>query len=81
MVTYEHRDYCSSYRQSVFDTNVFYAVAEDTYWDVHRTYDCPVGYHWASTEEGYSRFTSKEDYGIEQHWHSEGGEDDCICMY
>jgi ELWxxDGT repeat protein len=57
----EHADRCGGFRQSSFDARVFFAVAEDTTWDTERSYDCPLGYHWATTEEAYYLFTGLED--------------------
>ena len=74
MVNPSHIDQCDSYRQSTYDQQVYFAVSESTYWDPTRTYDCPYGYHWASTDEGYAHFTSHADGGVEGYWHEGGGE-------
>jgi hypothetical protein len=55
------RDACGSFRQSTFDARVSFAVSQNTTWMPRRAYDCPVGYHWASTAEGYALFTSPTD--------------------
>jgi hypothetical protein len=73
MVLPRHRDLCGSFRQSAFDSRVFYAVSNHTTWLPGRTYDCPAGYHWASTEEGYRYFTSTGDASRQRFWHSDGG--------
>ena len=73
MIEQEHTDTCNSYKQSTYDRKMFYAVSENTYWDVDRTYDCPLGFHWASTEEGFEHFTSHSDVDVEDQWHADGG--------
>ena len=49
-------DACGSFRRSAFAPSVRFLVASpDTAargWETTRTYDCPVGYHWATTAEG-----------------------------
>jgi len=35
---------------------MYFAVANSSVWDPARVYDCPAGFHWASTEEGYRLF-------------------------
>jgi ELWxxDGT repeat protein len=50
-------DGCDGFRQSGFDSRVFFAVAQNTTWDPYKTYDCPYGYHWATTAEAYHLFT------------------------
>ena len=34
-----------------FTQHVYYAVAASNVWDPTYVYDCPAGYHWASTDE------------------------------
>jgi hypothetical protein len=46
------RDNCGGWRQSTANPYIKYAVSERTVWDVLAPYDCPPGYHWASTAEG-----------------------------
>ena len=58
MVLPSKRDRCDSFRQSSFDTKVFFAVSDSTTWNPKRRYDCPLGYHWATTEEGHRHFTT-----------------------
>jgi ELWxxDGT repeat protein len=74
MVDMQQRDTCGSFRQSSFDARIRFAVSESTVWNPSRNYDCPVGYHWASTEEGYRYFTS-EIFGYEndRFWESNAG--------
>jgi ELWxxDGT repeat protein len=45
-------DSCSGFKQTATDPNVFLAVAFSTVWTPTTVYDCPTGFHWASTEEG-----------------------------
>jgi ELWxxDGT repeat protein len=73
MISPSYRDNCNSFRQSSFDSSIFFAVSNNTTWNPSRTYDCPIGYHWATTEEGYAHFTSHADQNIEEYWHSGGG--------
>ena len=55
-MTYDHQDQCAGFRQSTFNPSVYFAVANSSVWDPARVYDCPPGYYWASTEEGYRLF-------------------------
>jgi ELWxxDGT repeat protein len=73
MIPSGHSDNCNSFRQSSFDASVFFAVSNSTQWNPSKTYDCPLGYHWATTEEGYAHFTSHADTHIEEYWHAGGG--------
>lgn len=66
-------DTCNSFRQSTFDPKIYFAVAEDNVWNPKRVYDCPYGYHWASTEEGYRYFTNQMETTSDRFWHAEGG--------
>lgn len=70
----QQRDHCGSFRQSSFDSRIRFAVSNSTTWDPTRVYDCPVGFHWASTEEGYRYFTNSI-FGFEQDrfWQSKAG--------
>ncbi|KAH3759268.1 tripartite motif-containing protein 2/3 [Pelomyxa schiedti] len=54
----ETTDQCRGFRQCTYNPRVRFAVAKDTTWDKDRVYDCPPGYHWASTAEGKAIFTS-----------------------
>ena len=49
-------DSCGGFRQSTYDKSVRYAVSLSDVWDKSKIYDCPVGYHWASTDEGRKIF-------------------------
>ncbi|KAH3759230.1 hypothetical protein Pelo_8958 [Pelomyxa schiedti] len=49
-------DGCGGFRQSTYDKRVRYAVSKDNNWDKDRVYDCPPGYHWASTAEAVAIF-------------------------
>ena len=71
MVLPAHRDACGSFRKSTFDSRVSFAVSQSTTWLPQRSYDCPVGYHWASTAEAYRYFTSYLDGTLQRFWHSE----------
>jgi len=76
MVPPQHRDLCGSFRGSGFDSRVRFAVADDTVWQPKRRYDCPAGFHWASTSEGFSIFTSDWDsHSVTRNrmWHAEAG--------
>ncbi|XP_062512291.1 roundabout homolog 1-like [Corticium candelabrum] len=53
-------DSCGGFRQSTYDRSVRYAVSLSNVWDKSKIYDCPFGYHWASTEEGQKIF---KNYG------------------
>jgi ELWxxDGT repeat protein len=73
MVLPSKRDKCASFRQSTFDQKVFFAVSDSDVWNPQRVYDCPVGYHWASTEEGHRHFTSYQLETENRQWNSQGG--------
>ena len=76
MVPPSHRDLCDSFRMSGFDRNVRFAVSDNTVWQPDRRYDCPHGWHWASTEEGRQVFTSDWTDGLvtgSRLWHAESG--------
>jgi hypothetical protein len=49
-------DQCNGFRQSTYDSSVYYAVSKVNVWNLHKNYDCPCGYHWATTAEGISIF-------------------------
>ena len=51
-------DACNGLRQSSFDSSVIFAVSNATVWEKSRVYDCPNGYHWASTAEAMKLFPS-----------------------
>lgn len=72
MVDPAHEDKCHSFRQSTFDPRVRYAVSEVNVWTPSLVYDCPPGFHWATTAEGYELFTNYMDETVERFWHSEG---------
>jgi len=65
----DHVDGCDSFKQSEWDSRVFYAVAHDNTWDPDYIYDCPVGYHWMTTEEAHEVFTSRGDTADERRDH------------
>ena len=73
MVLPAHRDSCGSFRQSSFDSRIHFAVSDSTVWLPQRSYDCPAGYHWASTAEGYRYFTNSIDGTVQRFWHSDSG--------
>merc|ERR1711871_284465 len=70
MVLPQYRDDCGSLRQSSFDPDVYFAVSDSNVWEPNRVYDCPQGYHWASTEEGHRHFTSYQTTNELRQWHS-----------
>ena len=54
-------DSCGGFRQSTYDRSVRYAVSLSDSWDKSKIYDCPVGYHWASTDEGRKIFKNNNN--------------------
>jgi len=55
-------DECGGFRQSSMNSKVYFAVSASNTWDVNKDYDCPWGYHWASTKEAEELFTSEIDH-------------------
>ena len=53
-------DDCQGFRQSLWDLRVYYAVARKSLYDASIAYQCPDGYHWASTAEGLALFTGAD---------------------
>ncbi len=49
-------DECGGFRSSILNPDIAFAVAKNTTWDYRKQYDCPAGYHWASTAEGNNIF-------------------------
>jgi len=53
--TEQHNSYSNQYRTSNtggnFVQEIYYAVSASNVWDPTYVYDCPAGYHWASTDE------------------------------
>ena len=62
MMKQEHSDECDGFRRSTMNENVYFAVSTSNVWDIDKDYDCPWGYHWASTEEAEKLFTNEWDY-------------------
>jgi len=56
-------DECNGFRQSSINTDVFFAVSESSTWDQDRAYDCPAGFHWASTAEATALFPDTHGSG------------------
>jgi ELWxxDGT repeat protein len=76
MVVPPLRDLCDSFRRSGFDSRVHFAVSDEDVWQPHRRYDCPRGFHWATTAEGFALFTSNwnnESVTRSSAWHAEAG--------
>ena len=42
-------------------------------WLPDKAYDCPEGFHWATSDEGDALFTTHADGSVERFWHSIGG--------
>jgi len=62
-------DECGSFKQSDYDPRVYYVVSADNVWDIDKIYDCPTGYHWASTEEAHTLFSTAPDKADERRDH------------
>ncbi|TMW60407.1 hypothetical protein Poli38472_000449 [Pythium oligandrum] len=41
---------CNRQRQSSVDSSLLYVVAQANVWDPNAVLDCPIGWHWATTE-------------------------------
>jgi len=50
-------DSCNGFRQSSYNPDVHYAVSESNVWEKDKIYDCPAGFHWASTAEAMDLFS------------------------
>ncbi|CAM9224808.1 unnamed protein product, partial [Ectocarpus fasciculatus] len=61
MLPSDYHDLCGGFRQSSFDSTVFFAVSEENEWDPDIRYDCPDGFHHASTAQGFALFTGTQD--------------------
>ena len=77
MINHEHADECGGFRQDSMNPKVFYAVAETNVWETEKEYDCPFGYHWASTGEAFELFKSANNYGPGVVGESRGYEGKC----
>lgn len=66
-----YHDGCGGFRRADFDPRVFFAVAADNEWEKDRHYDCPQGFHWASTDEGLQLFTNTINGNADRFWHSQ----------
>ena len=47
---YSNKD-ASSATTGTFVQEIYYAISASNIWDPTYVYDCPAGYHWASTDE------------------------------
>jgi ELWxxDGT repeat protein len=50
-------DSCNGFRQSGYEPSAFFAVSSSNVWDPQKVYDCPAGFHWASTAEAMDLFS------------------------
>jgi hypothetical protein len=66
-------DSCGGFRQSTYDSSVYYAVSSSNTWDKSKYYNCPRGYHWACTEEGRKIFKNNNNWSGTYVYHSECG--------
>lgn len=60
-------------RQSTYNPRVWYAVSNSTTWQPNRTFDVPVGFHWASTAEGQAIFGNNDNAYGPYVYYSQGG--------
>ncbi|CAM9089688.1 unnamed protein product, partial [Chrysoparadoxa australica] len=56
MTPFQLSDECDGFKQADFDERIRFAVSQSTTWEPSRRYDCPAGYHWASTAEAEKLF-------------------------
>lgn len=54
----DQSDACGGFRQSTWDPRFYYAVSKKNVWNKDFTYQCPAGYHWATTAEYDAAFTA-----------------------
>jgi ELWxxDGT repeat protein len=55
-------DDCNGLRaSSKWGSDVIYAISKSNTWNKGDVYDCPIGYHWASTAEGLQRVVLDAD--------------------
>jgi hypothetical protein len=72
MLTSDRYDNCNGFRQSSFNSLIYYAISESNVWNRKRRYDCPSGFKWASTADAHRLFTSYYDHKHDHMWHSYG---------
>ncbi|RLN90564.1 hypothetical protein BBJ28_00018094 [Nothophytophthora sp. Chile5] len=51
---------CNSMRVSTTNNSLLYVVAKSNTWDPVKSYDCPIGSHWASTDEAFEYLSTRE---------------------
>jgi hypothetical protein len=56
-------DDCGGFKQSEHDPRFRFAVSRKTVYDPTTNYQCPAGYHWATTAEGLSAFNTTFNEG------------------
>jgi len=69
----ETSDGFKGFKQSEYHPRVYYAVSKSNKWDIKRVYDCPVGYHWASTAEGNAIFGNNKAQSGSKTYAGKGG--------
>jgi len=57
----ERSDKCGGFRQASLFPTVRFAVSKSSTWNKAKKYECPKGYHWASTAEGKALFLGKKN--------------------
>ena len=66
-------DSCGGFRQSTYNSSVYYAVSALNTWDKSRFYHCPIGYHWPCTEEGRRIFKNNGQWSGKNVYKSQCG--------
>ena len=60
-------DACGGFKQSTWDPRFYWAVSRKTVFDKDYDYQCPDGFHWATTAEGYAAFNGTTNQGYLYH--------------
>jgi len=69
----ETSDGFKGFKQSEYHSRVYYAVSKSNKWEPNRVYDCPVGFHWATTEEGNAVFGNNKGQSTNKTYAGKGG--------
>ena len=69
----ETSDEYGGFKQSEYNPLVYYAVSKSNVWDKNKIYECPEGFHWASTAEASEIFKENKDSSGKYLYYNRGG--------